>query len=584
MSNINLGPVINAVNQVGVAVSSLEGRVSAIDNRVGVVAKDVASTAKELRELREEFLEFVRVAERTANVQRSETKLGSLKDDLDREYGHYSVVRRSSIGTLQAFDVGNVTNKTVQQVSEELMIQTPRYWLAPALVALAAWSRDDESLASKSVDEAFTRDARKTGLFFALVLRRQGRLEAASRWLRQYFISLDPRALTRDFAVVLEAAAQEGFGPTGREVVLEHLGDWSETLRNDDAVVAAQVEKWLAEVSVHRGVVDESVYPRLVETAAAWPQIKDVMEHASAHGNVVAKYEPILDTVAVTSGTLEDQMDALLETLVTEYDAEELPLRREIIYHEAVLESNGDLARAREAADAAVQALDETMDALSLVANAALHPDLLGVSPSTQKLAIGASKGDFSAAVGRYSAAYRARHLGAVDITLGPTHTGYAATLGFGTWTSSTATLEADAQRSLSEAWDATLRDYVERHRLKNSVFVIGGLVTLGVIALFALVGGWIGALIALVLAGGISALVIWRKKKRADDAVALAEADREAAKAASIEVFREATAEFVDAQLAYADEDAREAELIALVAKWPAFDFQEAGRAELGR
>jgi hypothetical protein len=569
---IDITNFVRAVERIG---DRIEYRVDQLDTRVGLVQKDVSNTAKELADLRSEFLEFVGHAQRVANVQRSETKLGTLKDDLDREYGHYAIVRRTSIGTLQAFDIGNVSNKTVQQVSEELMIQTPRYWLAPALVALAAWSRDDQKLAEKSIDAAFSRDSVKTSLMFSLVLRRQGRLDSATRWLRHYFTSLDPRALTRDFAVVLEAAAQDAFGPAGRDLVLEHLHSWTQLLRdNDPETVEAQVDKWYSELSVHRGVVDDDVYPTLVKVSPQWPTVKESLEHASASGNVTTKYTAILGSSTALSVTLEDRMDDLLEVLVTEYDAEELPLRREVLFHEAVIESNGDIERAQEASDAMVEALDETLDTLSLVTHAGLHPQQLGISASTQKLAIGANKEDFTTAIGRYATDYRAGHISAVDIVLGSTHTGFASAYAFGTWKANTTTPDADAEATLSTQWDDTLRQYVEQHRLKTSVFVIAGLIVAGITLILALFGNPIVPIVGFVVAGGIAALIVWQRKKKADAALASAERDREVAKAASIEVFRDACAEFVDAELAYKDEDVKEKPLLDLIAGWPSFEL----------
>lgn len=220
---IDLGPIVREIDHLGRQLSS---QVSQVDYKVESVATDLSVTRDQVSQLRADFEAFVQTHERTRLVQLAETRLGTLKADLEREYGHYGVVRRTSIGILQAFDVGNVRNKTVHEVSEELMIQTPKYWLAPALVTLAAWSKDDKALAEKSLDAAFARDPKKTSLFFALTLRRQGRLAEATRWLHHYFVSLDPHALTREFAVLLEAAAQDGFGAEGRLLVKEHLESW----------------------------------------------------------------------------------------------------------------------------------------------------------------------------------------------------------------------------------------------------------------------------------------------------------------------------------------------------------------------
>ena len=176
---INLNPVIREISDVQNNILLLNGKMDTMGAQVGAVTQDLNTTRQKLQELAEAFEKFSRQAERIAVVQRAETQLGNLKSELDRVYGHYALVRRTSVGVLQAFDVGNVTNDVVAQVSEELMIQSPRYWLAPALVGLAAWSRDDRAICEKSVQEAFTRDAAKTSLFFALILRRVNRHDEA---------------------------------------------------------------------------------------------------------------------------------------------------------------------------------------------------------------------------------------------------------------------------------------------------------------------------------------------------------------------------------------------------------------------
>ena len=186
---INLNPVIREISDVQNNILLLNGKMDTMGAQVGAVTQDLNTTRQKLQELAEAFEKFSRQAERIAVVQRAETQLGNLKSELDRVYGHYALVRRTSVGVLQAFDVGNVTNDVVAQVSEELMIQSPRYWLAPALVGLAAWSRDDKAICEKSVQEAFTRDAAKTSLFFALILRRVNRHDEAYTWLKHYLMN-----------------------------------------------------------------------------------------------------------------------------------------------------------------------------------------------------------------------------------------------------------------------------------------------------------------------------------------------------------------------------------------------------------
>lgn len=45
----------------------------------------------------------------------------------------------------------NVSNAAAANVAEELMVQTPHYWLVPVLMTLAAWSHDRQDIAERSV-------------------------------------------------------------------------------------------------------------------------------------------------------------------------------------------------------------------------------------------------------------------------------------------------------------------------------------------------------------------------------------------------------------------------------------------------
>ncbi|MBS1696409.1 MAG: hypothetical protein JST91_29840 [Actinobacteria bacterium] len=556
-------------------LNQIENRVQSVDGNVGRVANDLQTTRSELLALRDEFQSFVLQAERTANVQRSETVLGNIEAALERDYGHYKVVRRTSIGMLQAFDIGNVSNKTVQQVSEELMIQSPKYWLAPALVGLAAWSRDNEDLATKSIEAAFERDPRKTSLFFALVLRRQGRMESASRWLRHYLQALDPRALTREFVVILEAASQEAFGPAGRALISDQLGKWNAMLRDDRSVVEAQVAAWTGDLNIHRAAVNDAQFPHLARVSPQWSQLKDLLQRASTHGFTAAKYLAIREEPTLLGFSIQDRLDDILEVLVTEFDAEELPYRREVVYHRAVIDSGGDVDRARGEADAINVAHEETLDAVSLQTQTAIRREIYGVSVSAQKIAIGNSRSDFRGAVHRYSADYRSRYLDSVDITLPNNHSEYAMTLNFTGWTTNTAVPQGQAEASLAETWKATVANYLESVRFKEHNYIIaGGIALVGLIFMIMIISGGnpaFGVFVFLAAVGG-AGFWVWRKKTSCDQKYEQAQRMAQAALEFSVDIYRSAVAEFVDAKVAYSEEDAKEADLVKIIDTWPIF------------
>jgi hypothetical protein len=566
-TTIDLSPILRQINQLE---SNLSHRITDVGSQVGQVRGDLKLTTDELRELKADFMAFRDRTERIANVQRSETKVVALRAELDRQFGHHGVVRRTSVGILQGFDVGNVSNSTVTSVSEELMIQTPRYWLAPALVTLAAWSRDDETMAERSVREAFSRDKAKTSLFFALVLRRQKRLDPSVRWLRHYLMSLDPSALTREFAVILEAASHDAFGPHGQKVVSDVMTRWCTELRNRQEVVEAQVRRWAGEIGIQRQNLSATTeYAALAHLSPQWPALEQQLEMASALPATIERYAAIKDHDAQLPTILEDMLDDILDQLVTEYDEDELPLKRDVVYHEAVIEEDGDLVRARARADELNKALEVTSDVVSMQTEAAINPEALGVGTQTQRIAIGVGQQDFRTAAGRFCASYRAAAVSEVDLTFGSGHSNYAQSYAFSGCTIRTDEDEAVGIERLRSAWTATFDPLIAAARFKGQWYVLPSIGAAVVVMVMVLVNPIVGVL-ALLLAGA----GIWFMGDQAKKTSVAKVAELERARASAIDhsasLYRDATAQFVDARLVYEELDGHEADLLRLIDTWP--------------
>ena len=274
---------------------------------------------------------------------------------------------------------------------------------------------------------------------------------------------------------VLEAASQDAFGPLGKAIVSEQLNVWNEQIRNEPGVVRAQIDAWMKELAIHRATVDDSVYPHLSKVSPHWPQLKDLLERASALDFVIQKYNKVRDTETPLALSVQERLDDILELLITEFDVEEVPFQRKVVYHRAVIENGGDLDRAREAADALNQALDETFDVVSLQTQTAIRPNMFGVSVAAQKIAIDGGRGYFRNAVGTYTAEYRSRYLDAVDLQLDPNHSQYAMTFGFPGWDTNTAVPQQQAEASLAAIWRNAVENYLERVRFKEYNYLIAG-------------------------------------------------------------------------------------------------------------
>lgn len=554
-------PLAQQIHNAGrEVINNLGYQIDGVQAHLGAVRNDLQLARTELAGLREEFRQFVEETIRAAAVQQSQVKVVDLKARLDREFGHYSVVRRTSVGLLQGFDVGNISNAVATNVAEELMIQTPRYWLAPALVALAAWSHDRQDIAEKSVREAFSRDRQKTSLLFTLVLRRQGRMSGSVRWLRHYVASLDPSALTREFAVILEASSCNAFGPEGNELLSAKLAEWSRRLRQYPEAVEEQVGRWISELASHQLRLGGNEYQTLQRLCTQWNTIRGNMEAASALPEVLAKYQQVHDHEAPPPTSLEDLLDDILDTLVTEFDAEELPLRREVTYHEAVIEERGDLKKA--------ELLEETSDVATIQTMSAISPELLGMSVNTQKMAIGVLRDDFRTAVGRYCSGYRAREETDVVLDFNPNHSNHAAVHGFVGAKVHVNSGQQAAEGLLREAWGNTMNPQIERARFNNKYYLQPALIAAGIAVVLLVIHPLAGILAALVGAG-----VVWylggQKKKAAAQEVKALEHIRQEAYDHSVQLYRNAMAELTDANLTYKELDAFEAPLLELIDGW---------------
>lgn len=549
-------PLAQQIHNAGrEVINNLGYQIDGVQAHLGAVRNDLQLARTELAGLREEFRQFVEETIRAAAVQQSQVKVVDLKARLDREFGHYSVVRRTSVGLLQGFDVGNISNAVATNVAEELMIQTPRYWLAPALVALAAWSHDRQDIAEKSVREAFSRDRQKTSLLFTLVLRRQGRMSGSVRWLRHYVASLDPSALTREFAVILEASSCNAFGPEGNELLSAKLAEWSRRLRQYPEAVEEQVGRWISELASHQLRLGGNEYQTLQRLCTQWHTIRGNMEAASALPEVLAKYQQVHDHEAPPPTSLEDLLDDILDTLVTEFDAEELPLRREVTYHEAVIEERGDLKKA----ELLQEALEETSDVATIQTMSAISPELIGLSVNTQKMAIGVLRDDFRTAVGRYCSGYRAREETDVVLDFNPNHSNHAAVHGFVGAKVHVNSGQQAAEGLLREAWGNTMNPQIERARFNNKYYLQPALIAAGIAVVLLVIHPLAGILAALVGAG-----VVWylggQKKKAAAQEVKALEHIRQEAYDHSVQLYRNAMAELTDANLTYKELDAFEA------------------------
>ena len=382
--NSNLGKINDNVIDVANCIDSVHGSVNKVEENVKIIYSEIG-------QLTNEFREYVESYKKAARKQEALTKVVSLKQDLEKQFGHHDTIRRHTKGILDAAELELVRGATITTATEEMFLDAPNYWLAPCLVALAAWINNQPELADKAVREALRRDDEKTSLFFALICRRAGRNSSCLKWVQRYLAYQNEEDLDRECIIILDAFASGLLGADSEGVVVRQMGDWMEFLSLQPGFTEQQTKQWSEAIELKKLPYSSSAYTHLSRYSKTWPQLVGVMEGACLHATILSYFQNIFNQEASTE-PLKAQLDEILMNLVTGFDDAELPLRQEVRYEELIIEFGGDDRRAQSNMAVEKTAFEAHKDFTQLLTDAAMKPESSGASVSTQKFAIALSR------------------------------------------------------------------------------------------------------------------------------------------------------------------------------------------------
>lgn len=384
ISYANLTYIENSLN-------SLDQNLSHLNSQVDSVNMDLYEVQNNLNQLIQEFQDYVQRDLLGKNLQLAETRIVKVRQELESNYGHYGEVRRRVSGILQAVDVGLVKKEKIENATEEHMLASPRYWLAPALIALAAWLNDNKELADKAMKEAMRRDNEKTALFFALVTRRGARYQASSQWVSHYFGLQNPEELEREIVIMIDGFTNGVFGPDARIKCAHQVEAWVSELAEKEGFVEEQNAQWEGALISKMQDLPSDDYLYLQKYSPTWKQLSISMQGAQLHRIIHDYFEGIFSQEVTPSKTVAFAVDEMLDTLVTKFDEEELPLRKEERLLSLIIQQNGDEKQARNLFDSE-RSLEERVSFTQLLTNFAMHPETSNASLATQKFSIAWSK------------------------------------------------------------------------------------------------------------------------------------------------------------------------------------------------
>ena len=98
-------------------------------------------------------------------------------------------------------------------------------------------------------------------------------------------------------------------------------------------------------INSKRVPLQKGLYPYLEKYSNTWDNLKDVLEGANLNNDLYEYFKKVFEQKEETK-KLKVELDKILDSLVTEFDEEELPLKREEQFEELVVKYNGSESRA----------------------------------------------------------------------------------------------------------------------------------------------------------------------------------------------------------------------------------------------
>lgn len=374
-NDLSDGLTISAIKST---VNDIAASVGKLRDKTDTIARDVNKLTSTLDDLRADFDKMVRDQAKTAVLQRAISELVRVRQEINQKYGGYATIRETMLGVLQATDAALVKKTTIAQVSEELMLSTPTYWLAPCLVAVSAWIANDRSLAERAIREAMKRDEEKTALAMALICRRSGRIDTGYEWLALYFAKQSAASITEETFTYIDAYVNGIFGPDTKHMCQGYVAKWINEVRGKDGgFEQSQETKWKNYCEKFREKTGGQ-YPLLNSSVAEFKMIDSCIGAIKSHQPICKKFQSIKDAF-VDQDALRKAVDAELVRLVSHYDASEIAIRNEEEYLSLVKEYAGDEEKAK--AEMAAREAERTQHKLDFIEQ--MSREITAETPST---------------------------------------------------------------------------------------------------------------------------------------------------------------------------------------------------------
>lgn len=391
ISAADISGIIRAINSLGYSINNVDAHVSKVDAHVSNVEGRVDGVETEVSTIKDILNDFIKISENRHNLSMANSSIIRIRQEIEKKFGHYDTVRRTTLGILQATDLQIVRQQTIQNLTEELLLTVPDYWLAPCLVALASWISNNQELANKALKEAIRRDPEKTCLLFAIICNRVNRKDASFKWFEYYYSLQNPYELTNTALLILDAYTSGILGNDSAGLIAKQFDIWMKEVSNKENFEQNQINQWKNIIKTKYPTdFKDSTYQYLPAYSPTWRQIHTACLKSNLHKNFNRFLEEIFKEQN-TDGRLKEKIDATLYSLVSHYDQTEIAMREEEALNNLIIKYEGDKKRAQSEIDAKKSVYEEKKNFAELLI-VALAENGIQTTPSTRQFIIAVSK------------------------------------------------------------------------------------------------------------------------------------------------------------------------------------------------
>ncbi|MBQ1123746.1 hypothetical protein [Streptomyces sp. B15] len=366
--------------------------VRGLHSDVTEVRQEVAGLERAVTDTREALNSFIEQYGRDREVARAQAELARLTTVFQAEFAQRKLTRTLARGlvhtlTAQAVHKKMVNTITVRACVEERMLLEPTYWLAPAMMAVAANFRDETEQGDRAKSHASTLDAAKAHLFFALTSSRLGKEAEAAAWMDTYLQSLNPEELGQDFCVVLDAIASKELGEEALGYTRQAMAGWDQSVHRTSAAT-----QWRARLRDMRRRLPEGEYAALRRTCGnQWDALRHGWELATVPGRTLAYLGrtfpdgPAGVDRPVSGGR---HVESALERLINQLEPDEAHLLEQMRRLERIIEHDGDLKAAEQAHVSVLGPEAEPVTFMVLLDQAVFEPGEARLGPAARRMAL----------------------------------------------------------------------------------------------------------------------------------------------------------------------------------------------------